>query len=95
MAGDEYSIADIITWPWAFLIRRVVDENAWETFPNVRRWVYQVGDRPAVDKGRRIGHDLGQRKLTEEEEKARQELLFNQTNEKVRAAREIAAQAAS
>lgn len=73
----------------------MVDENAWETFPNVHRWVYQVGDRPAVDKGRRIGQDLGQRKLTEEEEKARQKLLFNQTNDKVRAARETAAQAAS
>ena len=54
-----------------------------------------MGDRAAVDKGRRIGHDLGQRKLTEEEEKARQQLLFNQTNDKVRAAREVAAQAAS
>ena len=35
------------------------------------------------------------RELTPEEEKARRELLFNQTNEKVRQAREAAARAAS
>ncbi len=95
LAGEEYTIADIITWPWAFLLRRVVDDEAWEKFPNVKRWVYQVGGRPAVDKGRRVGQELGSRKLTEEEEKARRALLFNQTNDKVRAAREAAARAAS
>ena len=95
LAGDEYSIADIITWPWAFLIRRIVDENAWEAFPDLKRWVYEVGDRPAVETGRRVGQDLGQRELTDEEEKARRDLLFNQTNEKVRAARAAAVQAAS
>ena len=95
LAGGEYSIADIITWPWAFLIRRIVDENAWEAFPNLKRWVYEVGDRPAVETGRRVGQDLGQRELTDEEEKARRDLLFNQTNEKVRAARAAAVQAAS
>ena len=95
LAGDEYTIADIISWPWAFLIRRVVDDDAWEKFPNLHRWVYQVGGRPAVDKGRRIGEDLGKRKLTDEEEAARRELLFNQTNDKVRAAREAAARETS
>ena len=95
LAGDEYSIADIITWPWAFLIRRIVDENAWETFPDLKRWVFEVGDRPAVETGRRVGQDLGARKLTEEEEMARRELLFNQTNDKVRAARAAAVQVAS
>ena len=95
LAGSEYSIADIISWPWAFLIGRLIDESMWETFPNLKRWVDQVGERPAVETGRRVGRDLGRRELTEEEEKARRELLFNQTNEKVRAAREAAAKAAS
>ena len=52
-----------------------------------------MGARPAVDKGFRVQRELGQRELTEEEEQARRELLFNQTNEKVRAAREAAARA--
>ena len=47
-----------------------------------------------MEKGFRIGRDLGERKLSEEEEKSRRELLFNQTNEKVRHAREEAAKLA-
>ena len=95
LAGDEYSIADMITWPWAMLTGRLIGEEVWESFPNLKRWVDEVGARPAVDKGYRIGRELGKRELTEAEEKARRELLFNQTNEKVRKAREEAAQAAS
>ena len=91
LAGNEYSIADIITWPWTFLAGRMIDENVWTTFPNLKRWVDEVGARPAVQKGWQVQRDLGQKKLTEEEEKARRALLFNQTNDKVRAAREAAA----
>jgi GST-like protein len=91
LAGADYSIADIITWPWAFLLGRMIDETVWTTFPNLKRWVDEVGARPAVQKGRQVRRELGQRKLTDEEEKARRELLFNQTNDKVRAAREAAA----
>lgn len=93
LAGEAYSIADIITWPWAFLLERMIDASAWETFPNLKRWVDEVGARPAVEAGRRVGSDLGKRELTPEEEKARRDLLFNQTNDKVRAAREEAARA--
>ncbi len=93
LAGAEYSIADIITWPWAFLIGRMLDESMWDEFPSLKRWVDEVGERPAVVTGRRVGRELGKRELTEAEEKARRELLFNQTNEKVRAAREAAARA--
>jgi GST-like protein len=93
LAGADYSIADIITWPWAFLVGRMIDETVWTTFPNLKRWVDEVGARPAVEKGWHVQRELGQRKLTDEEEKARRELLFNQTNDKVRAAREAAARA--
>jgi len=95
LAGAEYSIADMITWPWAMLINRLTDDSAWETFANLKRWVDQVGERPAVATGFKVGSDLGKRELTEAEEKARRELLFNQSNDKVRAAREAAARAAS
>jgi GST-like protein len=91
LAGGTYSIADIITWPWAFLIGRIIDESVWDNFPNLKRWIDEIGDRPAVQTGRRAGRDLGKRELSEAEEKARRELLFNQTNDKVRAAREEAA----
>jgi GSH-dependent disulfide-bond oxidoreductase len=94
LAGDDYSIADIITWPWARLTGRLIDETVWDTYPNLKRWVDEVGTRPAVEKGWQVGREWGQRTRSEAEEKARRELLFNQTNDKVRKARELAAKAA-
>jgi GST-like protein len=91
LAGADYTIADIITWPWAFLIGRLIDENMWKTYPNLKRWVDEIHERPAVLKGRKIGENLGKKELSAAEEESRRELLFNQTNEKVRAAREEAA----
>ena len=95
LAGGEYTIADIITWPWASLAHRVVEEDAWEQRPNLRRWVCQVGARPAVEKGRRVGQQLGERKFTAAEERARRALLFNQNNDNTQAARVAAAKAAA
>jgi glutathione S-transferase len=95
LAASEYTIADIISWPWAFLLGRLIDENLWTTFPNLKRWVDEVAARPAVEKGRLVGREWGERQLSEDEQKRRREILFNQTNEKVRAAREAAARAAS
>ena len=93
LTGEDYSIADIICWPWAMLLERLIDEQVWTRFPHLKRWVDDVGARPAVQKGRDVQREWGERKLSEDEEKARRELLFNQTNDKVRAAREAAAKA--
>ena len=46
---DDYSIADIATWPW-------VSRFEWQTidldaFPNVKRWYLVIAGRPAVQKG--------------------------------------------
>ncbi|MFT5693384.1 MAG: GST-like protein [Oceanicoccus sp.] len=95
LAGDQYSIADIVTWPWAMLVGRLIDESVWDDFPHLKRWVDEVGGRPAVQKGRKIGEEMGKQERSEEEEKARRELLFNQTNDKVRKAREEAASSVS
>lgn len=95
VAGSDYSIADMIIWSWAFLAGRLLDESVWESFPNVKRWVDQVHSRPAVLKGRKVGEELGKEERTPEQEEARRKILFNQTNDKVRAAREEAAKAAS
>ncbi len=51
LAGD-YSIADIATWPWAAL-------HEWagvaiDDLPYLQRWLRQVGERPAVLRGRDI-----------------------------------------
>jgi GST-like protein len=49
---DDYSIADIATYPW-------VDRFDWhkvdlEEFPNVHRWFKAVRSRPAVQRGMKI-----------------------------------------
>ncbi len=49
LAGDEYSIADIATFPWAA-------RHEWQgvdlaEFANVKRWYDTLWDRPAVKKG--------------------------------------------
>ncbi len=95
LAGADYTIADIITWPWAMAIGRLIDESMWDTFPNLKRWVDEVGARDAVQKGFAVKRELREQKLSEEEEKRRRDLLFNQTNESVRAAREAAAKGAA
>jgi GST-like protein len=68
-------------------------DEMWTTFPHLKRWVDEVGARPAVQRGRNHHKEWGERQLTEEEQQRRKALLFNQTNESVRAAREAAARA--
>jgi len=49
MAGNDYTIADMATYPW-------IARHEWQgielpTFPNVKRWFDEIGARPAVKKG--------------------------------------------
>jgi GST-like protein len=48
MLGDEYGIVDIALWPWARMIPRFLNENAFEKPPNVKRFLDEVGERPAA-----------------------------------------------
>lgn len=51
LAGD-YSIADIANWAWARTYRwSGVEIN---DLPHLKRWLFQLGDRPAVQKGNAI-----------------------------------------
>jgi len=49
LAGPDYTIADIATYPWVarFEFHRVDLSE----FPNVKRWFDAIGQRPAVKKG--------------------------------------------
>jgi GST-like protein len=49
LAGAEYSIADIATYPW--VARHEWHRVALEDFPNVKRWFDTIGARPAVARG--------------------------------------------
>jgi GST-like protein len=78
LAGDEYTIADMIAYPWAV---------NWETqgqditeFPYFERWLEELGARPAVQRGMAVGSDLSldPDKLSPEELARLRKLLYNQ-----------------
>jgi GST-like protein len=49
LAGDEYTIADIATYPW--VARHEWHKTDLALFPNVKRWFDAIGARPAVQRG--------------------------------------------
>ena len=49
LAGD-YSIADMAVFPWVSAYSQNMDNLAAE-FPNIQRWLNQIGNREAVKKG--------------------------------------------
>jgi len=56
--ADDYSIADIATWPW-------ISRFEWQTidlaqYPNVKRWYLAMANRPAVQKGYKVPKDVGE-----------------------------------
>ena len=50
--ADDYSIADIATWPWVSIAGWA--GVATEGLPHLQRWLEQIGKRPAVEKGRAV-----------------------------------------
>ena len=64
LGGDEYSIADIATWPWYGNLVLGEAYNAAEflqvqSYNNLRRWAKEVGARPAVQRGRMVNRTSG------------------------------------
>jgi GST-like protein len=49
LAGAEYTIADIATWPW------IRNSHSFgfnmENYPNVQRWIAAIAERPGVRRG--------------------------------------------
>jgi GST-like protein len=68
IAGEDYSIADIAIWPWYGAVALGKLYNAAEFlqtqgYTHLQRWAAEVGDRPAVKRGRivnRINGDLAE-----------------------------------
>jgi len=72
LAGD-YSIADMATWPW-------VQGYEWgglniDGLNNLKRWLDQIAERPAVKRGRDIPEKIDRENISEsEKEKMAQQL---------------------
>ena len=72
--GDDYSVADIICWPWV-LIAKPLGQSL-EVFPNVSRWRNEIKQRPAVQRGVDLGKEFRRQGPPSVEER---KILFNQT----------------
>jgi GST-like protein len=78
LTADDYTIADMICYPWASLWQgRGIDV---EEFPNMHRWLSEIGGRPAVKKGTAIGRELREdpAKVAPDEQARRAKLLNHQ-----------------
>lgn len=51
LAGPEYSIADIATYPWTTSTQRKLHKIDIENYPHVKRWGETIAERPAVKRG--------------------------------------------
>lgn len=65
LGGDEYSIADIATWPWYGNLVLGTLYNAAEflqveSYENVRRWAKEILTRPSVQRGRMVNRTWGE-----------------------------------
>ncbi|MGQ4277404.1 glutathione-dependent disulfide-bond oxidoreductase [Pseudidiomarina sp. E22-M8] len=64
IAGDVYTIADMAIWPW---YSAVVNNEAYDAaeflqvheYEHVVRWVNEIGERPAVRRGRMVNRTWG------------------------------------
>jgi GST-like protein len=64
LAGDEYTIADIATWPWYGALTKGQLYGAGEflsvhEYTHVIRWADEIAKRPAVQRGRKVNRVFG------------------------------------
>lgn len=78
LAGDQYSIADMISYPWT--VNWKAQGQDIEEFKYFKRWFDEIGARPAVQRGLAVGANLSEdaSKLPPEEQERRAKLLYNQ-----------------
>jgi GSH-dependent disulfide-bond oxidoreductase len=78
LAGDEYTIADMISYPWTVGWKNQGQDI--EEFRYFKRWFKEIGARPAVQRGMAIGSDLtgDSAALSPEEAEQLRKVLYNQ-----------------
>lgn len=78
LAGDEYTIADMISYPWAATWEDQGEDL--DAFPYLKRWLQDLGEREGVKRGMAVRSDLSvdYSKLDAKEIGRLRALLFNQ-----------------
>lgn len=64
LIGDEYTIADMATWPWygGLALGRLYEAGEFldvNSYTHVQRWAEEIGERPAAKRGRRVNRTWG------------------------------------
>ena len=64
LCGNEYTIADIATYPWygACVLHNIYSAAEFldvESYRHVIRWAKEIEARPAVERGRRVNRPWG------------------------------------
>jgi GST-like protein len=80
LAGRDYSIADIATYPWLRSSSRRGLVNLDET-PSVARWLDVIGSRPAVERGLALMAEHQQQAPMDDKQR---EVLFGKTQHEKR-----------
>ena len=78
LAGDDYSIADMICYPWTVGWERQGQDI--EEFPYFKRWFEELGERPGVQRGMAAGSELSvdYSQLSDDDKARLRKLLYNQ-----------------
>jgi GST-like protein len=83
LAAGQYTIADMICYPWA---------SSWESrdinideFPNAKRWLEEIGARPAVKKAMALGPEFREdpASISAEEAERRRKIVADQRAQSV------------
>jgi len=78
LAGDEYTIADMISYPWT--VNWQAQGQDIGEFKHFKRWFDELSARPAVKKGMEAGNELrvDPATLTAEERAQMRKIMYNQ-----------------
>jgi GST-like protein len=68
LGGDEYTIADIATYPWygGVVLHNIYEAEVFldaKSYTNVLRWAREISERPAVKRGQRVNKPWGPEEL--------------------------------
>jgi len=99
MCGEQYTIADMATWPWLgnIVLGKLYGAAEFldvEKFTHVMAWAKLIGDRPAVKRGRMVNRPFGEKSEQLHNRHARSD-FETKTQDKIEAAQEAEKQAAS
>ncbi len=72
LAGEDYTIADMATFPWERIWPRQGIDG--DSLPNFQRWLAEIDARPAVQRGLKVLEE--QRRKPEEMSEQAKEILF-------------------